>query len=240
MSEGSVTPFVGYVQAIVAVILLLLIVPAASASSRQIKPGWRAAIWPFIFAGFGLTSLSGALASGNPSVTSETWLWKAFHLLAGFSFTLLTVESVYRAVSSVRLLRIVPVIWAFFIAFIASVLLAPSFIPVLVYSTACGVVVFLTYSTLYARDRDRASDALSIMIGTGIILFADLVASLAFEVNLGFASFSQVLPYNLLVIIALIFLYRGASASYNVKYDLYRSRERTLAQINYDQVGSVD
>lgn len=242
MTEGSVTPFAGYVQAAVAVVLLLLIVPAASASSRQIKPGWRAAIWPFIFGGFGLTSLVGALASGYSGASMNDWLWKTFHLLAGFSFTLLTIESVYRAFSGSRQLRLVPLIWAFFAAFFASVMLAPSFIPVLVYSTACGVVVFLTYSTLYARDRDRASDALSIMIGTGIILSADLVASITFQVNLGFMSFNQVLPYNFLIIIALVFLWRGASASYNVKYDLHRSRERSLSQVNYDQLpnGSLE
>jgi hypothetical protein len=229
MTERSFAYGSGYLLALVAAVLLLLIIPAASASARRLKPAWRAWVWPLVFAGLALTSLSGAVASMLNIEDNTAFLWKGATLFAGLSFTFLTLNALYRAIPDTLARRFAPLVWAVCLIFGIGVLMVNSFIPVLIYDAVCSVLVFLVYSTLYARDRDRAADAKPIMVGTAMILLSDLIASFEFTVQLGPVRFDQLLPFNVLEVIALVFFYIGASASYSVKYDLQRSRERALS-----------
>jgi hypothetical protein len=229
MSESAATLVSGYLLALVALVLLLLIIPAASAASRRLKPGWRAWMWPLIFAGMALASLCAATAAAQNIQDTNAFIWKLDNFLAGVSFTFLALHTLYRAVPEKLARRFAPLIWAVYLVFTMGVMLVPSFVPVLIYDAACAVLVFLVHSTLYARDRDRAADALPIIIGTGLILVADLIASFGFLVSLGPLSFNQLFPFNLLVLVGLIFFFKGASASYGVKYDMQRSRERSTS-----------
>ncbi len=229
MSEPVAIYISGYLLAVVAGVLLLLIVPAASAAARRLKPAWRAWVWPLVFAGLALTSLCSSLATMWDIRDTSAVLWKASNLLAGLSFTFLTLNTLYRAIPDTVARRFAPLIWAVYLLFAMGVLLFNSFLPVLIYDAVCSVLVFIVYSTLYARDRDRAADAIPIMIGTGLILVADLIASFEFSVSVGSFAFNQLFPFNLLQIVALVFFLRGASASYSVKYDMQRSRERALS-----------
>jgi hypothetical protein len=229
MSERAATLGSGYLLALVALVLLLLIIPAASAAGHRLKPGWRAWMWPLFFAGITIASLCATTAAAQNITDTEAFIWKLNNFLAGSSFTFLALHTLYRAVPELMARRFAPLVWLVYLIFAMGVLLVPSFVPVLIYDAACAVLVFIVHSTLYARDRDRAADALPIMIGTGVILLADLVASFGFAVNLGFLQFNQLFPFNLLSLIGLIFFFRGASASYGVKYDMERSRERTTS-----------
>ncbi len=229
MSEAATTYTSGFLLALVATILMLLIVPAASAASRRLKPGWRAWVWPLIFAGLALTSLSSALAAMLNIEDTSLFLVRAVYLLAGMSFTFLTVNALYRAVPEAVARRFSPLLWAVYLLFTISALVVNSFVTLLVYDAVCSVLVFLVYSTLYARDRDQAADAIPIMVGTGLILVADLVASFVFRTQIGPVVFNELLLFNLLEIIALVFFFRGASASYGVKYDLQRHHERLIS-----------
>jgi hypothetical protein len=232
MSERAATLVSGYLLALVALVLMFLIIPAASAAGRRLKPGWRAWMWPLIFAGMGLATLCAALATSQNIEDTNDFLWKLDNFLAGVSFSFLALHTLYRAAPEKVARRFAPLVWIVYLLFTMGVLLVPSFVPVFIYDAACAVLVFLAHSTLYARDRDRAADALPIMIGTGLILVADLVASFGFVVDLGPIHFDQLLPFNVLVLVGLIFFFKGASNSYGVKYDMQRSRERTASQNN--------
>lgn len=229
MTERTATLASGYLLALVALVLMFLIIPAASTAGRRLKPGWRAWMWPLIFVGMALATLCAALATSQNIEDNGSFLWKLDNFLAGVSFSFLALHTLYRAAPDVLARRFAPLVWIVYLVFTMGVLLVPSFVPVLIYDAACAVLVFLAHSTLYARDRDRAADALPIMIGTGLILVADLVASFGFVIDLGPLRFNQLLPFNILVIVGLIFFFRGASASYGVKYDMQRSRERTAS-----------
>ncbi len=232
MSERAAALTSGYLLALVALGLMFLIIPAASAAGRRLKPGWRAWMWPLIFAGMALATLCATLATSQNIEDTNNFLWKLDNFLAGVSFSFLALHTLYRAAPDLVARRFAPLVWIVYLVFTMGVLMVPSFLPVLLYDAACAVLVFLAHSTLYARDRDRAADALPIIIGTGLILVADLVASFGFVVDLGPLHFNQLLPFNVLVIIGLIFFFRGASASYGVKYDMQRSRERTASHNN--------
>jgi hypothetical protein len=229
MSERAATLVSGYLLALVALVLMLLIIPAASAAGRRLKPGWRAWVWPVIFAGMTIASLCATTAVAQNIVDRNAFIWKLDNFLNGATFTFLALQTLYRAVPETMARRFAPLIWAVYLVFMIGVLMVPSFVPVLIYDAVCAVLVFLVHSTLYARDRDRAADALPIMIGTGFILVAALIASFVFTVNLGPLNFNQLLPFNLLVVVGLVFFFKGASASYGVKYDMQRSRERTTS-----------
>ena len=229
MSGPTSTYGTGYLLTLVATVLLLLIIPAASAAARRLKPAWRAWVWPLVFAGLALTSLCGATATALDNQDYDSPLWKAAKLLAGLSFTFLTLNTIYRAVPEAVAKRFAPLVVVIYGIFAIGVLAVSSFLPVLIYDAVCSVLVFLVYSTLYAQDRDRNRDALPIMIGTGLILLADLSASFEFNLSIGAFTLTQLIPFNLLVIVALIFFFRGASASYSVKYDRQRSQEREKA-----------
>lgn len=229
MSEAGATLISGYLLALVALVLMLLIIPAASAAGRRMKPGWRAWMWPLIFAGMAVASLCGATAAAQNITDTNAFIWKLDNFLAGVSFTFLALHTLYRAVPEMMARRFAPLIWMVYLIFTMGVLLVPSFVPVLIYDAVCAVLVFLVHSTLYARDRDRAADALPIMIGTGLILVADLIASFGFSVGLGFFNFNQLFPFNILVLVGLVFFFKGASNSYGVKYDMQRSRERSTS-----------
>lgn len=226
MNEHTLNSSSGYLLALVATLLVFLIVPAASSASRRLKPAWRAGLWPLAFAGIALTGLCAALAA---TLDVKEPFSRLIDLLAGLSFSLLTLNALYRAIHTKLTPRLAPLIGVAYLIFAVFVLIFDSFVTVLIYDSACSVVVFLVYSGLYASYRDRAPDALPIMIGAGLILLADLVASFEFTASLGLLSFNQIFPFNLVLIIALAFLYLGASASYNVGYDLQRSRERALS-----------
>ena len=228
MSEHSLTSGSGYILALVAGLLLFLIVPAAHAASRRLKPGWRAWVWPLVFGGLALTSLSAVLATMLGVRDATAPIWKVVNGLAGLSFTFLTLNALYRAVEDKTARRFAPLIWLVYGLFMMAVLVVDSFLTVLVYDAVSSILVFLVYSTIYARDRGRANDARSIMIGTAMVLAADIAASFDFNLVLGPFSFNQFLPYNLLEILALVFFYLGAAASYSIKYDLQRSRERAI------------
>ncbi len=229
MTDQASTYISGYFLALEAAVLLFLIIPAASAAARRLKPAWRAWVWPLIFGGLALTSVCSATASILNITDTREPLWKAVNLLAGLSFTFLTLNTLYRAVPEAVARSFAPLVWVVYLVFAIGVLAVASFVPVLIYDAVCSVLVFLFYSSLFARDRDRATDALPVMFGTGLILLADLVASFTFVVRLGPLSFDQLLPFNLLEIVALVLFFQGASASYSVKYDMQRSRERALS-----------
>ncbi len=230
MSELAPTYSSGYVLALVAGILLFLIIPAASAAARWMKPAWRAWTWPLVFGGLALTSLCGATAAALDIQDNSAWLWKLTKLLAGLSFTFLTLNTLYRAIPDTVARRFSPLVWVVYLLFAVGVILSNSFLSVFIYDAVCSVLVFIVYSTLYAQKRDRAADALPIMIGTGLILLGDLVASFEFSWEVGPFTINQLFPFNLLSIAALIFFFRGASASYSVKYDMQRSEERALSR----------
>ncbi|HEX2911235.1 MAG TPA: hypothetical protein VH186_10535 [Chloroflexia bacterium] len=228
MSESATISGSGFFLTLAAFIMLLLIVPAASAAGRRIKPGWRAWVWPLFFGCLALTGLFSSLAAAFSTDNLASLSWKIVNLMAGLSFTFLTLNTLYRAFSDELARRLAPLIWVVYLVFAIAVLAFTSFVPVLVYDAVCSILVFLTHSTLYAHNRDRNIDARHIMVGTGLILLADLVASFQFNFSFGPLSFNQLLPYDLLQIAALIFFYMGASASYSLKYDKQRSQERAL------------
>lgn len=224
MNYGS-----GYLLALVALVLMLLIIPSAASATRWMKPSWRAWLWPLTFAGLAASSLCSALAATFDLQDLAHPLWKAVQLLAGLAFTFLTFNALYRVVPDTLARRFAPLIWATYLVFAIAILAFHTFLLVLIYDAACAVLVFIAYSTLYARDPDRSTDALPIMIGTGLVLVADLIASFDFTFSVGSLSFTQLLPFNLLTLVALVFFFKGASSSYSVKYDLQRSRERALS-----------
>ncbi len=235
MSERSLTSGSGYILALVAALLLFLIIPAASAAYRRLRPAWRAWVWPLMFGGLALTSVLASVATMQGILDTGAPVWKTVNGLAGLSFTFLTLNALYRAVNDGWLARrFAWSIWLAYALFLLAVVAFDSFLTVLIYDAVSSILVFIVHSTLYARDRDRASDARSIMIGTAFILLSDLVASFDFSLVLGPIGFTQLFPSNLLQIMALVFFYLGASASYSIKYDLQRSRERLLSAVGSD------
>jgi hypothetical protein len=229
MSGSASTYSSGYLLVVVAAIALFLIIPAASASAHRLKPAWRAWVWPLVFGSLALTSGCGATATALGIQDYNSPLWKVVKVLASLSFTFLALNTLYRAIPETVARRFAPFLWLLYLLFVFTVIITNSFLPVLLYNLTCSILVFVVYTILYARDRDRATDAFSLMIGTGLIILADLVASFDFTVSLGTFTFTQLLPLNLLVGIALIFFLKGASASYSVKYDKQRSHDRKLS-----------
>lgn len=229
MSERTLTYGSGFLLALVAGVFLFLVVPAASAAAHRLKPAWRAWVWPLVFGGLALTSLCAASAALLDVQDMRDPLWKGVNLLAGLSFTFLALNAIYRAIPDTVARRFAPLVWGVYLIFGITVLAYDSFAVVLIYDSICAVLVFIVYSTLYARDRDRAADAVPIMTGTSFLLLADLIASFPFNVSVGPFSFNQLFPFNLLETISLYFFYKGASASYSVKYDMQRTRERALS-----------
>jgi hypothetical protein len=236
MSEQFIVMLSGFLAMGVAVVMLLLIVPAASASARQLKPGWRSAIWTLVFGTASLASLSGTLIFAQFGPNGNALALSLFELLAGLFFTFLTLEAVYRAIPDHPILRYTFAVWITYGLFAIAVALTDSFLPVLFYDMVCAILVFSVYGYLYARQRDRASDAPPIMVGIGFVLAADLIAVFAFRVDLGIAVVNQLALYNLLMAVSYILFFKGASASYSVKYDQHRSRERALSSqtTNYE------
>jgi hypothetical protein len=236
MSEQFIVISSGYLAMGVAVVMLLLIVPAASASARQLKPAWRSAIWTLVFGTATLANLSGTLIFAQFGTNGNGLAVSFFELLAGLFFTFLTLEAVYRAIPDHPILRYTFAVWITYGLFAVAVLLTDSFLPVLFYDMACAILVFSVYGYLYARQRDRASDAPPIMVGIGFVLAADLVATFAFRADLGIAVINQLFVYNLLMAVSYILFFKGASASYSVKYNQQRSRERALSSqtANYE------
>ena len=227
MSERILTSGSGYILALVAGLLLFMIIPAASAAAHRLKPAWRAWVWPAMFVGLALTGVIASIASSE-GLSQDAFLWKAANVLAGLSFTFLTLNALYRAIGERLARRWAAGVWLVYFVFLLAVVAFDSSLTVLVYDGVSSILVFIVYSTLYARDRDRALDARAIMIGTGLILVSDLIAAFNFTVPVGPFSLNELFPANLLAVVAMLFFYMGASASYSIKYDLQRSQERAF------------
>ncbi len=227
MNAQVISYISSFVLAGCAILALLIIVPAASASAQQLKPGWRAWVWPLAFMAFGLSSLfAGFGLSFLPADTSGWVLWR--DLLLGLGLTLIVLNSVYRLLVRRTAPYFAPFIWCGFGCFATSILaFATDRAVTLSVFVGVGALILLTvYSGIYMLERERASDAIPALVAAALTSVSDVTNSLNFKLDLGFLSFNQEFATHLLQIPAIFFFLIAANNGYVVKYALHRRQQR--------------
>lgn len=216
----------GYLLVFFSLLALLLVIPEASAASHRIKPGWRAWVWPLAFLGLLVKNATESTALLQ-KVDTSSLLWQFGDLAACFSVTMLVLHSVHRVLDYTGAHRVTLIAWGIYFLF-ALAIFALSSVPVLlIYEVLCTVGLAVFYSMLYLRQRDRAADAPPALVGVSLLLLSALLNVFTFEISLQLITLNEVVVGHLVQVVAIFYLYKGASNSYSVKYAAQRRQERS-------------
>jgi hypothetical protein len=231
MSVYTATYLTGYVLVFFSLLALLLVIPEASAASNRFNPGWRAWVWPLSFLGLLVKNLSEATAALQ-KMDSTSLLWQLGDLAACFSLTMLVLNSVYRVLDGKQAYHFNLLSWLVYSFFVVAILWFNSFPVPLIYEVLCGIGLTVFYILLYLQQRDRAADAPPTTAGVSLLVLSALLYLFSFQLDLVFIAFNQAVLAHFVQIAALIFLYKGASNSYSVKYAAQRRQERSQPVLN--------
>lgn len=230
MNTQTFSYITSFILAGCALLTLIVIIPAASASAQQLKPGWRAWVWPLAFAFFVLGSLSAglSLALDLHNSSGVAWWGGVRDLLLGAALTLIVLNAVYRFLARRSALYFAPFIWLGYLIYVMAIFTLNDHraLAFWLFTGVCALLLIGIYASLYAQERERASDAIPTMIAAVLTTLADVVSSLNFSVHWGWLAFDQAGPAHLVQIAAIFFFLKAASNGYVVKYALHRRQQR--------------
>jgi hypothetical protein len=227
LNEQTVSCISDFVLTGYALIALLIVIPAASASAQQIKPAWRAWVWPLAFVSIAVANLGAALH--NLFGEAETASWLILHyVLLGLALTLIVLNAVYRMIVQHTALYFAPFIWLGYFSYIMAVLTFGSSRPAtfLAFGGLAALVLLSIYSTIFVQEHERASDAVPALIAATLTIFAAILGNFSFSFDWGWLSFNQELVVNIVQLPAFIFFLATANNGYTVKYALQRRQQR--------------
>lgn len=225
MTVHAATYLTGYVLLFCTLLSLLLVIPAASAASNKLKPGWRAWVWPLAFLGL-LVKNSTETAALSDKLDGTSLVWQIGDLAVCFSLTMLVLNSVHRTLDDSGATRFSLIAWLLYFLFAIAITWL-GFLPgLLIYETLCTIGLTVFYAMLYLQQRNRAPDAPLVMAGVVLLLVGAIFRSLSFNFLVGPLVLDQLILAHLIEIGAIYFLLRGATNSYSVKYAAQRRRER--------------
>lgn len=235
MSQQLSSSITDFLLAGCSLLALIIIIPAASASAQQIKPGWRAWVWPLAFASiFG----SGLVAGLNTTVQNQPSLsWQeASEFLFGLALTLMVLNSIYRVSTNRNGWYFAPFVWLGYAAYLGSVVCLNSDCgwATLTYTSLAAITLIGVYAYLFVQERERAADAVPSLIAAALVVVSGIFYTVSFSVNGGFLNFNQNLPLHLLEVVALFFFLSSSGKGYVVKYALQRRIEREKILVEVD------
>ncbi len=224
MSERFTVLLADFLLVACAVIAMIVVIPAASASSNKIRPGWRAWVWPLVFLSLALSTFCSAFSSLQRFSVPNPLIQLA-GLLLGLTLHWIILSAVYRIVNKTGS-TIAPFVWLGYGIFTAIFLLTNNFVAVTVYELICAIIVGVVYISVFARDRDLAADALPILIGLALNVLGAFVNSFSFSFTLVVVPLNNEIIFHLMQAIGVIYFMRGSNISYSVKYAAQRRLER--------------
>ena len=225
MSLRTTTFITDFIVAGCAILALIVVIPAASAASNRIRPGWRAWVWPLVFLSLAGSSICGGFATLAKD-NEDAPLVQVTNLLLGLTLHWIILNSFYRVLPDTVARLIAPSVWLGYAIFVVARLFSNSFLAVTIYEIICGAIVAMAYIAAYAKDRDRAADAIPILIGLSLTVLGVLLNTFPFSFDLIILSISNAILFHLLQAVGVIFFMLGGNSSYSVKYAAERRRER--------------
>jgi len=225
MSAHSITHLIGYGLVFCSLLALLLVIPEASAAAHKFKPGWRAWVWPLAFLGLLLKNSTETTATLQ-KMGSSSFLWQMGDLATSFSLTMLVLNSIYRIINDTKAYRYALVVWLIFFLFVFAIFGLGLVAGLFVYETICAAGICTFYGLLYLQQRNRAADAPPVIAGVALLFLSASLYFIPIGIDLALFMVDQVAIAHVVQIVALFFLYQGASNSYTVKYAAQRRLER--------------
>lgn len=214
---------------------LIIIIPATSASAQQIKPGWRAWVWPLAFAAMFGSSLIAGLNTSLEAKASVYWQVVSDFLL-GLAVTLIVLNSIYRVSTHRHSWYFAPFVWLGFTSYIGSVAMfnADCGLATLTFTSSYALILIAIYAYLFLQERERAADALPSLMAATLIILSGIFYTVTFSFKPGWLDFNQNLPMHLLEVVAVFFFLSAAGKGYVVKYALQRRIEREKILVEAD------
>jgi hypothetical protein len=227
LNEQIVSCISDFVLTGYALIALLIVIPAASASAQQIKPAWRAWVWPLAFVSFAIANLGAALNIMFDGAEATSWL-TLHYILLGYALTLIALNAIYRMIVQHTALYFAPFIWLGYLSYVMAVLTFGSnrSTAFLVFGGLAALVLLGIYSVIFVQEHERASDAVPALIAAALTVLTAVLGNFPFNFSLGWLSFNQDLVMNIAALFALGFFLATANNGYTVKYALQRRQQR--------------